>query len=404
MNIKSMTIAQLEEQSKVVLLKAKSITDGCIAAGRDFTPAERQEVDELMAQHHTLKAQAGERRESEAKTEALMDQLGKMRSLDDMTGGKLFRTSAPVQGGDWFKAYMDHQSRGDAKQLVTPSGFVGVPALASTIPAVGETVESVLQLVTTERLENSSVTYLREATRSHAAAPVAAGSVKPESEYELVEIDAPSEVIAHLSKPAPRQWFADAPNLQRYLDFVLRQGLLLALENQVLLGTGVRPQLQGMLTIEGRQFQLGDVDGLAACRCAITLHELANTPTSRLAYCFHPFDWENLELLDTGLGTYKMNDGDARAPINRQRRLLWGCPVAISGRMPQGTGLLFDRDAVRLYERQAVDLTWSENVYDGEAGKTDFERNLIRWRCEGRWAMAIFRPAGIVQIELTAGS
>ena len=46
-----------------------------------------------------------------------------------------------------------------------------------------------------------------------------------------------------------------------------------------------------------------------------------------------------------------------------------------------------------------------ENVYDPNAlgeneGASDFERNLVRFRGEGRWGFAVKRPRGVVKITL----
>jgi hypothetical protein len=57
--------------------------------------------------------------------------------------------------------------------------------------------------------------------------------------------------------------------------------------------------------------------------------------------------------------------------------------------------------------REDVTIDWSENLYDPDAlgagiGASDFERNMVRFRCEGRFGLAIKRPAGIVKITFAA--
>ncbi len=52
-------------------------------------------------------------------------------------------------------------------------------------------------------------------------------------------------------------------------------------------------------------------------------------------------------------------------------------------------------------------LDWSENIYDpnrfgpGDGGSL-FESNQIQFRLEGRFGFAVTRPAGIVELDLTA--
>jgi hypothetical protein len=62
---------------------------------------------------------------------------------------------------------------------------------------------------------------------------------------------------------------------------------------------------------------------------------------------------------------------------------------------------------MKLQVRQDGVLDWSENVYDPNAlgsgsGASDFERNMLRFRFEGRFGLEILRPSAIVEIDLTA--
>ena len=144
---------------------------------------------------------------------------------------------------------------------------------------------------------------------------------------------------------------------------------------------------------------------MGMARIAYEYARPANLPTDGLCFVFHPDAWEDAELLETNVGgDYKMNDGEKRAPINRQQRTLWGVQVALSTSLSPCQALLFHRSAVELKEREGVTIDWSENTYDSAAGKNDWEKNLIRWRCEGRWAFNIYQPNAIVDIDVCQGT
>lgn len=414
-----MDIRIRKQELRETLDRAKAMADVAEAQRRDFTAFERAEVARLMEQAKAIKAEIKAWEQSDdpvviAQRKAWHDaqdeelkrvllNLGAELPLD----GQIQRGNGGATGGAWSKAFMSWRGQQyGQKALLTPSGSVGVPSLSTTIPAIGERLTSLLQVIPTQPTSASSVEYLREDTRTHAADTVAAGAEKPTSTYELSEQVAPAQVIAHLSEPVPRHYFSDAPGLSRYLDYVLREGLELALVEQLVNGSGVAPDLEGMLSVTGTQAQPWDgVDMLSTTRRAITLLEVINIPLERLVFAFSPYDWETMELLETSVGgAYKMNDAAARAPINRQTRQLWGVPVALTTALDEGTGLLFDRQAVELYEHEGVQLTWSENVVDAGTGKSDFVTNQIRWRAEGRWSLAIYQPSAIVEIALSAGS
>lgn len=304
-----------------------------------------------------------------------------------------------AKSGAWatafFKAYPQQ-----GKALITPSGSVGVPSPLSVLAPLGDRVDTILQLIPTEKTDSDGFAFLRETTRTHNADTVAAEGTKPTSIYSVEKVEDKVETIAHLSQPIPRSYLADAPLLSRYLDDVLREGVQLALEEQVLAGTGLDDDLAGILETSGIQTQAYSTDILTTCRKAVTLLEMVSiAPTG---WVFHPSDWETIELL-TSANHYLMGQAQGQAlPVDRARRRLWGVPVALSVGMTEGEAILADfAGSTHLWDREQTRVDWSENVYDSVSGKTDFERNLIRYRAEGRWGFAVTRPNGVVVVSLT---
>jgi HK97 family phage major capsid protein len=89
--------------------------------------------------------------------------------------------------------------------------------------------------------------------------------------------------------------------------------------------------------------------------------------------------------------------------VDRAARKLWGLPVAVSSALSDGTGYLADfTGSTRLWQREAVIVDWSEAVYDTVATATDFQRNLVRFRAEGRFGFAVTRPLGVVEMDTAA--
>lgn len=405
------TREQITAELNVIYQAAKGIGDQIRKEGREFTPDERVEVNRYLAKAQLLTDELSdlngenEKARQKARDEAILDQVRDLGG--DMPGNRGSKNGG--KPGPWAKAFFKGRPAYGQKEFLTPSGSVGVPALSQTVPALGERVESVLQVLPVTPTSNSSIEYLREVTRTQNAAPVAAKGTKPTSVYELQEIDDPVEVIAHLSEPIPRNYLSDYGNLRRYLDTVLRQGTQLEVENQIFNGSSVSPDLTGMLIVSGHVEIIPDgSDILSLARQGITVIENLSLPTSGLVYAMSPNVWETYELLtDTGgRYYYKMNEGSARAPVNRQQRTLWGAPVALSVSMPDDRILLFHRQAVELFEREQATIDWSENtisIVDGTP-VSDFARNLVRFRCEGRYALAIYNPSGIVEIIISEGS
>jgi HK97 family phage major capsid protein len=403
------TLEELKAEKLSYLSAAKTICDTVDREDRDFTKEERTEVQSYMGKSRLIQDQITAL-DPDAKKKQ-QDQDDEMRSFILKLGEGIEHGKGRGKAGPWSTAFLKDRQKYGAKELLTPSGSVGVPALSETIPAAAEALETILQALIPTPTSNSSIEYLREVTRTHAAAPVAAGAVKPTSVYELIEVEAPCETIAHLSEPVKRQWLSDAANLKRYLDSVLRQGEQLALEDQIVNGSGTTPELQGMLTVNGHILLPWDniSDAITMARRGITYLELQSLPATDMVFCVNPLTWESIELIenDSSYGFKMGQTTEGRAPIDRQRRQLWGVPVVPIIGCPEEVILLFHKSAVELFEREGITIDWSENtisIIDGSP-VSDFTRNLIRFRAEGRYCLAIYRPEGIVEIVIAeAGS
>lgn len=379
------------QQKRAVLLKAKALLDAAEKENRDLTVAERNEVDGYM-------------REAKNFGEAAA-RWAKYPDLKDLNvGGAGGFSGAKGRSGDgsWSKAVREHMG---AKAIMAPSGSVEAPSPTGMLAPLGDKVETLLQLIPQEPLTDSDgFSYLQETVRTQNAAVVAAAALKPTSVYTLERKEDRARVIAHLSEPIPRQWLSDAQGLRRYLDTVLREGLLLALESEIIDGDGTGEHFTGMLATSGINVQAWDTDILTTARKAQTTLELLSIAPG--AYVFNPTDWETIELSVDLQGKYQMTvapDARQSLPVDRARRRLWGLPVALSTGLTAGVGLLVDfAGSTALFEREKVAIDWSEaTVVDGTSA---FEKNLVVFRAEGRWGFAVTRPAGIVELDLGAGS
>lgn len=83
-------------------------------------------------------------------------------------------------------------------------------------------------------------------------------------------------------------------------------------------------------------------------------------------------------------------------PVDSASRRLWGVPVTVSTAVPAGTGYLLSNSAVQLATDGQIETEQSEATGD------DFARNAVRLRCETRVDLAVLRPLGVVQLDLTA--
>ncbi|MDQ3703434.1 MAG: phage major capsid protein [Chloroflexota bacterium] len=296
----------------------------------------------------------------------------------------------------WSDAVEEYAHANGMKALVT-SGSVAVTVPLSPEPiTLPQRARFVSELIPAVEAEGGSYAYLRQSVRTNNAAPVAAGGTKPTSIYTLVRVDDTTRVIAHLSERIPRFYVEDAPLLRSFIQSEMFAGIRLALDAQLLSGNGAGANLTGITATTGIGVVTTGVDALVRTRTALTSIQQADVAPD--AYVFTPSDWAKVEAV--AMSQFAANAA-AGNPVDGMTRTLWGVPVMVSTSLTNGTALLGDfKGSSSLFYTGQPRLDWSENSYDSVAGVSDFERNYLRFRAEGRFGFAVTRPTGFVSITI----
>lgn len=253
-------------------------------------------------------------------------------------------------------------------------------------------------IVTNGTTSSDLIEYPREVSRTNAAAPVAeatatagASGTKPESSLVLEKVTAAVKTIAHWM-PATKRALSDAGQIRTIIDAFLLFGLDEVVEGQILNGDGAGDNLLGLTNTPGVQDQPFSTDVLTTTRKARTKVEVVGLarPT---AYVLNAYDWEGIELTKDGMGQYYYGGPQIIGP-----RRLWGLPVVVSPKQPQGAGFCGDFRTVVLWDREEASIRVSDSHADF------FIRNLVAILAELRLAMGVFRPSAICEMDLFAGA
>lgn len=381
--------------------EAEAYGDRLDAKNAPPTAAEWRELQDRLDAVRSAKT---EHERSEARTKAKQDLSDAKNFLSLLSGeggdvSRLPGVHASVRGGhpmggsflrlDGRAAQRAVDSR-DTKAL----GTLVFPAEVTTLPiAAGQPATSLLDVIPVNVLPHGTraFSYLRQTTRTNNAAPVAPGALKPTSAYALTAASGEIRPIAHLSEPLNTYDLNDSPNVVQFLHNELRYGLSLAVTNQVLNGTGVAPQIEGIGTIAGTQSQAFVTDRILTARAAIT--KLETNGLVGGAFVLHPNDWEAIETAKATGGEFLLETSGA--PIDRVERRLWGVRVVLDTSITAGTAWLIAEDSLVLQTDGEVRVEWA-------TAADDFTKNLIRARCEGRFGLQVNRPLGLVELDLTA--
>lgn len=276
------------------------------------------------------------------------------------------------------------------KATILSSGLYA-PEAAQGVQAFGRFPFRLRSLIPTLPIETGATFVLRQSGRTNGASPQVEGSAKGESTYAFTPETLPIRTVAHFVNVS-RQSFDDVPGLAQFLDSELIFGLESEIEQQILHGSGVSEDLEG-LTTYGAAFDtslLGTGWDRMAVIAAAAAQIRANgyTPTH---FVVHPHDWLKIETTRTVDGYYVAGDPRSSMPIG-----LWGLEGVVSSATAEGSFVVFDINRVLIRERLAVEVVVSEEHND------NFTKNLYTVRAEWRGAQVVSQAQAVVSGSLNS--
>lgn len=223
--------------------------------------------------------------------------------------------------------------------------------------------------------------YMEETTRTHSAAEKAEGGTYAESTFALTEQTATVRKITD-SVPVTDEQLEDVEGITGYLNGRLTFGLRQHADSQILNGSGVAPQLNGILNDGSIQTQAKGADSVpdAVYKAATKVRVTGRAaPTHTL---MHPNDWQAVRLLTTADGIYIWGSPSEAGPER-----IWGMPVVQTDALAENTGLVgsFLPAWITLFERRGVDI---QVGYTG----SQFVEGKRTIRADFRAVNVIFRP------------
>jgi HK97 family phage major capsid protein len=251
----------------------------------------------------------------------------------------------------------------------------------------------------------SQVRYVVEGTALSGAAGVAEGGTKPESTIALSEVVEPIKKIA-TTLPISDEFLEDAPSIQSSLNGWLTLFVSIEEERQLLRGNGTN-ELIGLFNRSGGQ-AINLYTKLAADDNTVALAKvIANTRGSSFlqpdAVIMHPTNWLNSRLLRDGTGGTAGNylaGGPFGVSSNNAGgaalfgQTLWDTRVVLSTVVGLGTALVgnFGQGA-QIYRRGGVSVEATNSHSDL------FVKDITMLRAEERLGLGVYRPAAFTAVS-----
>ncbi|WP_325435991.1 phage major capsid protein [Pseudomonas nitroreducens] len=392
-------MSQLEQEYKQVQADLKKVGDDL----RTYAEQSEKELKAHSKLSEDTKASVDKLLVTQGELQARLQAAEQLMAKLEKGGGRIV---APESMGETFVAAEGYdawaaRAAGGAKGSFT----VPVKAAITSLPtSAGDLIQPqrvglilptqqrlfVRDLLAWGRTTSNSIEYVRETGFTNNAAPVSENPQNPKPESDITfELDTdPVATIAHWVR-ASRQVLSDAPMLASYIDGRLRYGLKLKEELQLLKGSGVGLNLNGIYTQASVYANPGVVvqAETAIDRLRIALLQVTLAEYEADGIVLSPVDWAAIELTKD-----KNNNYVFATPTGLAVPGLWGRPVVASQSMDIGDFLTGSfQQGAEGWDREDVSVTVSTEDRD------NLVKNMVTILCEERVGLSVFRPEAFVK-------
>jgi HK97 family phage major capsid protein len=229
------------------------------------------------------------------------------------------------------------------------------------------------------------IDYDKEIGFNNNADVVAEGDLKPQSDFEIEEVQIRTKVLAHWFRVS-KQTLSDVSQIRSIIDNRLLYGLAFKEELQLLFGGGRGENLHGIVPQASAYAAPTGFSGgtsIDQIRYMALQAVLAEYPATGII--MNPTDWAWIETLKDTEGRYIIgNPQGSIAPT------LWGLPIV------QTPAMQADKVLVGAFDMGAqVFDQWQSRIETGFQND-DFVKNKVTILAEERLALAVYRPEAFI--------
>jgi HK97 family phage major capsid protein len=279
-----------------------------------------------------------------------------------------------------------------AATLTEDAASGGDLIIAETVPGIKEFLFKklvVADLIAPGTTDSNLISFLKETTATNAADTVIEGAAKPES---TLIFDAASAAVRKIATflPVTDEMLEDVAAIRSYIDSRLRLFVELKEEDQLLNGSGIAPNVLGLMNLPGLSAAVArgadsNMDAIMKQISALASTALVQ-PTG---FVINPINWLTIQLAKNANGNY-FGSGPWAPP---QPPTLWGLPGAVTPSIAAGTSLVGDyRGSAQVFRKGGMRVEASNSHNDF------FIKNLTAIRAEERLALATYREAAFGKV------
>lgn len=355
------------------------------AKGVAMSTGVKQTVDELLVKQGELQAQVTELEQKAARNATTVDTSRKSAGqlvVENAEFKKLHESGELRRKGGRFSVELEQKA-----VLTAQTGAAIIADRQPGVIPIPQRRLTIRDLIAPGSTSSNLITYMKETLFTNNAAPTAEGVRKPESTMTLAQSTAPVIKIPHFMK-ASSEILDDYPALQSLIEERLMYGLKLVEEDQMLKGSGVGNNLNGIYTQAtafAAPFVVTTPTLIDTLRLMLLQAELALFPSDGVV--LNPVDWAKIELTKDSTANYIVGN-----PFGTITPTMWGRSVVATPALTADTALVGAfRLGAQVFDRKQAALTIATENED------DFVNNLVTLLIEERLALVVNRPAAFIK-------
>lgn len=336
----------------------------------------------------------------EQKGVKLRGQPGEGKSFIDMIKGDDSYKALSSNSANRAEIEVTKSDLAAMKEVKVTSAGVVAPVYDTTIqPGIRQELR-IRDLLTAIPVTGQNYTYFREKLHTRGAGMVAEGGTKPTSDVTFESATDRVKKIA-VWMPVTEEALADVPQMQGYIQELLRYDLKLEEENQILKGDGTGENLNGLMT----QATIYDTNLTKAGDTSIDIVRRGiyqvrkQSKLSADGVVMSELDWMNIELQKDGENRYLFaNLQGLVTPI------LWGRPVITSDSMDEGDTDTGGEFLIANFARAAILFDRMSYLFKMGLINDMFIKNMMALLAEERLGLGVRRKEALVKGNFPAAA
>jgi len=267
--------------------------------------------------------------------------------------------------------------------MLTTTGWPVESTRAPVVVPYATRMPEITDVIPTVSTNQNAFVYMEHTTFTNAAVETAEGAAKPEAALALTERTSPVRKIP-VWIPVTDEQLEDVPGIQAWIESQLAFMVRQRLDTEIVSGSGITPNLLGIMNVVGVQTQAKGTDPTPDAIFKAMTKVRVTGRARPSAVLIHPNDWAEVQLLRTTDGIYI-----AGSPWDSGPSRIWGVPVVVSDAVVEGTAITGDfQNYTLLAERKQMTIKVG---YQND----DFIKNQRSIVAEIRVAFVVTRPTAI---------